>query len=93
MRMVVEDGGAFLPSAATDKAFDVARSDKAFDGFGCATARNRGAMIADPADLNGPRAAFDDGARAEAALGKWRKGELVLPQGKGEGAISTVGKQ
>jgi pilus assembly protein CpaD len=54
------------------------------ENFGCSVNANLAAMIADPADLNGPRAEEPrDAARRDVVLGKYREGE---PSGATRGA-------
>jgi pilus assembly protein CpaD len=54
------------------------------ENFGCAVNANLAAMIADPADLNGPRAEDPrDAARRDVVLGKYREGD---PSGATRGA-------
>ena len=51
-------------------------SNRAMRSFGCATQANLAALVADPADLAGPRKADSaDAARRGAVLDKYRKGE------------------
>ncbi|QUD86744.1 CpaD family pilus assembly protein [Phenylobacterium montanum] len=61
--------------------------------FGCAITANTAAMVANPADLAGPRAMDDaDAGRRETVLNKYRQG-LVTSSAKDEqatGAVSNV---
>ncbi len=50
--------------------------NRATKNFGCSVNANLAAMIADPADLNGPRPEDPrDAARRDVVLGKYREGE------------------
>lgn len=65
----------------------------AWPRFGCATARNIAAMVADPADLAGARDFDDpDAARRQTVLDRWRQGQPTSTQrAEGEsGAVSEV---
>ncbi|MBY0448213.1 MAG: CpaD family pilus assembly protein [Hyphomonadaceae bacterium] len=51
-------------------------NNRSYESFGCAMAANLAAMIADPADLEKPRAFGPrDGARRTTVFGKYRNGE------------------
>lgn len=51
-------------------------SNLAYGRFGCAQAANLAVMLADPADLNGPRPqAPADAGRRDVVLGKYRQGQ------------------
>jgi pilus assembly protein CpaD len=61
-----------------------ALDNRVTENFGCSVNANLAAMIADPADLNGPRAEDPrDAARRDVVLGKYREGE---PSGATRGA-------
>lgn len=63
------------PNIGTDN-LAISWSNKPWGGFGCATQANLAAMIADPADLAGPRASEPaDAARRALVLEKYRQGE------------------
>lgn len=51
-------------------------NNNAYEGFGCSDRANLAAMIADPADLLGPREGTErDSARREVVFDKFRRGE------------------
>jgi len=63
--------------------------------FGCAVVANMAAQIANPADLNGPRASAPaDAGRRAVVMDKYRKGELTASQkdAQATGAVSQVVK-
>lgn len=61
------------PKAANDQ-------NRPSSNFGCATALNLGAMVADPADLAGGREAGpDDGIAAARSIQLWRAGKVAAP--------------
>ncbi|MFN0218532.1 MAG: CpaD family pilus assembly protein [Hyphomicrobium sp.] len=73
MRYVAEG-----PECGRDWSENLASSRKniAHPNFGCTSQQNLAAMVANPADLLGPRSeAPRDGARRDVVFGKWIKGE------------------
>lgn len=71
---------ATAPECEGVGAYDLAArpNNNAYEGFGCFERANLAAMIADPADLLGPRTGDPtgrDGARREVIFDKFRRGE------------------
>ncbi len=69
------------------------RGDDSWANFGCATASNLAAMIADPRDLSAPRG-FDapDAARRQTVLDRYRRGEPTQSSSTGadSGTVSNA---
>lgn len=64
------------PVWTTDLAFSL--DNQVSENFGCSVNANLAAMIADPADLKGPRPAEPrDAARRDVVLGKYREGQVT----------------
>jgi pilus assembly protein CpaD len=64
--------------------------DEMDERFGCATAANLAAMVADPRDLTTPRTFGDpDGARRMQVLNRYRAGQPTASQ-RGDGESGTV---
>ena len=75
------------------KAYTKTMSNQPTSNFGCANTANFAAMLANPADLAGPRATTPpDAARREVILGKYRSGDVTssAKDAQATGAISTV---
>ena len=71
------------PVCGRDWSENLGRSPKnlAHPNFGCTSQQNLAAMIANPADLLGPRTESPrDGARRDTVFGKWTKGEVTGAQ-------------
>lgn len=79
------------PDAWTD--LTNAGPDEAWPRFGCATAANLAAMVADPRDLETPRT-FEapDAGRRQTVLDNYRQGQSTASQSSGQdsGAVSEV---
>jgi pilus assembly protein CpaD len=74
-------------------AFTRSATNKPNSNFGCAITANIAAMVANPADLVGPRASDpSDAQRRDTVLGKYRSGSLTssAKDGQAGGAVSTA---
>jgi len=82
---------AVLPDCQTDIHRFGQSADNPGPSFGCATRRNLGAMVANPADLVDPR--LEEGgnaARGAAVIGNHRKGPSAAQStGQGNGSMSA----
>lgn len=66
---------------------------RGYPRFGCATASNLAAMVADPRDLLAPRGLADpDAGRRQAVIDAWRRGDPTATRRSAEesGAVSEV---
>lgn len=69
------------------------RENQPYHSFGCATAANLAAQVANPADLLGPRAmTATDAQRRDTVMGRYRAGEptSAAAEVNGAGAISNA---
>lgn len=68
--------------------------NKPYDNFGCAVSANLAAMIADPADIAGPRAQDPaDASRRTTVVEKYRQGQTTggAADANANGTISSIG--
>lgn len=81
LKTVLPECGVWTEDLASD------HRNRPYRNFGCAQSRNLGAMIADPADLVGPRPQpARDSTRRDVVFDKYRKGEPT-------GAVKPAGEQ
>ncbi len=84
---VVPDCGAYWGGLTMTK------DNQPFHSFGCATAANLAAQVANPADLLGPRAMTPaDAQRRDTVMGKYRAGQptSAIAEPNGAGSISSA---